>query len=81
MTTSHKENLQVTNATQTVAIHSDPTSEDQAHITLSEQRCPIDDEPASSASDQKTIGQELSYANTVTKVHSKLNKYGRVCKA
>ena len=74
MTTSHKENLQVTNATQTVAIHSDPTSEDQAHITLSEQRCPIDDEPVPSASDQKTIGQELSYANTVTEVHSKLKK-------
>ena len=75
MTTRISENLKVKlSAKQTAATHSHPTSEDQAHITPSEQCYPTDDEPVPSASDQKTTGPELSYANTVTKDHSKLNR-------
>ena len=80
MTTRISENLKVKlNAKQTAATHSHSTSEDQAQITPSEQRYPIDDEPVPSASHQKTIGPELLYASTVTKVHSKLNRNTQGC--
>ena len=44
MTNSHKENLQVTNATQTVATHSDPAEEDQVRIISSDERYTIADD-------------------------------------
>ena len=45
MTTSHKENLQVTNKTQPVATHSDPAEEDQVRIISSDERYTIADDP------------------------------------
>ena len=44
MTTSHKENLQVTNKTQPVATHSDPAEEDQVRIISSDEGYTIADD-------------------------------------
>ena len=75
MTTSHKENLQVTNATQTVATHSDPAEDDQVGIISSDNRYTIADDSLQSAPDQEPTHQrqDLSSSNQETKVHSKSN--------
>ena len=74
MTSRISENLNVKNATQIAATQSHPISENQARITSKARRYPIDDEPFPSATDQKTIQQEISSANEVTKVRSNSNR-------
>ena len=76
MTTSRKENLQVKNATQTVATHSDPAEEDQVRIISSDERYTIADDSLQSAPDQEPTHQrqELSSSNQETRVHSISNR-------
>ena len=65
----------MTNATQTVATHSDPAEEDQVGIISSDNRYTIADDSLQSAPDQEPTHQrqELSSSNQETKVHSKSN--------
>ena len=73
MTTSNKGNLQVTNAMQAVATHSDPAAEDQVRIISSDERYTIADVSFQSVPDQEPTHQrqEVSSSNQETKVHSK----------
>ena len=80
MTTSEKENLQVTNVTQTVATHSHPAAEDQVRTISSDDRYTIADDSLQSAPDQKPTHQrqELSSSNQEAKVHLKSNRNTQV---
>ena len=78
MTTSNKQNLQETNAEQTVATHSHPAAmaEDQVRIISSDERYTIVDDSFQFASDQEPTHQRqgVSSSNQETKVHSKSNR-------
>ena len=76
MTTSKKENLQVSNAKQKVATHSQSTAKDQVRMISSDKHYTIADVSFQSAPAQQPTNQpqELSSVNQVTKRQSKSSR-------